>query len=86
MVSLARTIRSIRRVGIKEWWHQMQYIGDAKSGTFKGKDQCVAWLLLSGNAILTVCLLLNRFGNRYFENLNPEEEIPGACILYGKHV
>lgn len=42
MVSLARTIRSIRRVGIKEWWHQMQYIGDAKSGTFKGKDQCVA--------------------------------------------
>ncbi|KAI0091902.1 NDUFA12-domain-containing protein [Irpex rosettiformis] len=56
MVSLARTIRSIRRVGLKEWWHQMQYIGDAKSGTFKGKDQ---------------------FGNRYFENMNPEEEIPG---------
>ncbi|THH02418.1 hypothetical protein EW026_g432 [Hermanssonia centrifuga] len=56
MVSLARTIRSIRRVGLKEWWHQMQYIGDAKSGTYKGKDQ---------------------FGNRYFENLNPEEEIPG---------
>ena len=39
MVSLARTIRSIRRVGLKEWWHQMQYIGDAKSGAFKGKDQ-----------------------------------------------
>ncbi len=39
MVSLARTIRSIRRVGLKEWWHQMQYIGDAKSGTYKGKDQ-----------------------------------------------
>lgn len=39
MVSLARTIRSIRRVGLKEWWHQMQYIGDAKSGAFMGKDQ-----------------------------------------------
>ncbi|KAJ3539256.1 hypothetical protein NM688_g6391 [Phlebia brevispora] len=56
MVSLHRYIRSIRRVGIKEWWHQLQYIGDAKSGTLKGKDQ---------------------FGNRYFENMNPEEEIPG---------
>ncbi len=41
MVSLARTIRSIRRVGIKEWWHQMQYIGDAKSGRLVGTDQCV---------------------------------------------
>ncbi|KAI0921267.1 hypothetical protein AcW1_004704 [Taiwanofungus camphoratus] len=56
MVSLARTIRSFRRVGFKEWWRQLQYIGDAKSGKFAGKDQ---------------------FGNRYYENLNPEEEIPG---------
>jgi len=56
MVSLARTLRSIQRVGIKEWWHQMQGIGDAKSGRFVGADQ---------------------FGNRYFENLNPKEEIPG---------
>jgi len=56
MVSLARTIRNIRRVGVKEWWRQMQYIGDAKAGTLVGKDQ---------------------FGNRYFENRNAEEEIPG---------
>lgn len=42
MVSLARTIRSIRRTGLKEWWRQMQYIGDAKSGTLIGKDQCVS--------------------------------------------
>ncbi|KIM45949.1 hypothetical protein M413DRAFT_441005 [Hebeloma cylindrosporum] len=56
MVSLHRTIRSIRRVGLREWWRQMQYIGDAKSGTYVGKDQ---------------------FGNRYFENRNAEEEIPG---------
>ena len=39
MVSLQRTIRSIRRVGLREWWRQMQYIGDAKSGRFVGKDQ-----------------------------------------------
>jgi len=41
MVSLHRTIRSIRRVGLREWWRQMQYIGDAKSGTYVGKDQYV---------------------------------------------
>jgi hypothetical protein len=41
MVSLYRTIRSIQRVGLREWWRQMQYIGDAKSGTFVGADQCV---------------------------------------------
>ena len=39
MVSLQRTIRSIRRVGLREWWRQMQYIGDAKSGRLVGKDQ-----------------------------------------------
>jgi hypothetical protein len=41
MVSLARTIRSIQRVGLKQWWRDMQYIGDAKSGQLIGKDQCV---------------------------------------------
>ncbi|KAI0034422.1 NDUFA12-domain-containing protein [Vararia minispora EC-137] len=56
MVSLVRYIRNIRRSGIREWWRQMQYIGDAKAGTLVGKDQ---------------------FGNRYFENLNPEDEVPG---------
>jgi len=56
MVSLARTLRNIRRVGLREWWRQMQYICDAKSGRLIGADQ---------------------FGNKYFENLNPEEEIPG---------
>ncbi|KAG8923164.1 hypothetical protein FRC02_011325 [Tulasnella sp. 418] len=56
MASLWRTVRSFRRVGFREWWKQLNYIGDAKSGRFVGMDQ---------------------FGNRYFENLNAEEEIPG---------
>ncbi|KAF8665738.1 hypothetical protein AX16_000186 [Volvariella volvacea WC 439] len=56
MVSLIRTLRSFRRVGFREWWRQMQYIGDAKSGKYIGTDQ---------------------FGNKYFENRNAEEEIPG---------
>ncbi|KAF8528685.1 NDUFA12-domain-containing protein [Gautieria morchelliformis] len=66
MVSLLRTLRSIRRVGLKEWFRQMQYIGDAKSGRFVGHDQ---------------------FGNRYFENLNPSEEIPGRhrWVDYAQH-
>ena len=51
MVSLLRTLRSIRRVGIKEWWHQMQGIGDAKSGKFVGADSCVNYTSLA--AILT---------------------------------
>jgi hypothetical protein len=38
MVSLIRTLRSIRRVGLKEYFRQMWYIGDAKSGRFVGVD------------------------------------------------
>jgi len=66
MVSIMRTLRSVRRVGIREWWRQMQYIGDAKSGTFVGQDQ---------------------FGNRYFENLNECEEVPGRhrWVDYAQH-
>jgi NADH dehydrogenase (ubiquinone) 1 alpha subcomplex subunit 12 len=66
MPSLIRTLRSVQRVGIREWWRQMQYIGDAKSGRFVGADQ---------------------FGNRYFENLNPEEEVPGRhrWVDYAQH-
>ncbi|KIO29985.1 hypothetical protein M407DRAFT_242352 [Tulasnella calospora MUT 4182] len=66
MPSLARTIRSLRRVGIREWWRQLQYIGDAKSGRFVGMDQ---------------------FGNRYYENRNGEEEVPGRhrWVDYAQH-
>ena len=39
MVSIVRYVRNIRRIGIKQWWHQMQYIGDAKAGTLVGVDQ-----------------------------------------------
>ncbi|KAG9074271.1 hypothetical protein FS749_005308 [Ceratobasidium sp. UAMH 11750] len=66
MVSLLRTLRSIRRVGLKEYVRQMWYIGDAKSGRFVGAD---------------------KFGNRYFENNNAEEEIPGRhrWVDYRQH-
>ena len=41
MVSLARYVRQIRRAGLKEYFRQMMYIGDAKAGTLVGKDQYV---------------------------------------------
>lgn len=41
MVSLQRYIRQISRAGLKEYFRQMMYIGDAKAGTLVGKDQCV---------------------------------------------
>ncbi|KAI6047050.1 hypothetical protein EDC04DRAFT_2597322 [Pisolithus marmoratus] len=52
---LDRTAKHVL-IGIKQWWHQMQNIGDAKAGTLAGIDQ---------------------FGNKYYENLNPDDEIPG---------
>ena len=53
----------------------MQYTGDAKHGRLVGTDQCVlAFLLTELCFIITV---VDRFGNRYFENMNAEEEIPG---------
>ncbi|OGE56995.1 hypothetical protein PENARI_c002G00570 [Penicillium arizonense] len=53
MSTILRTLRNLRRVGIKDAGHQMQYIGDTKAGTLIGTD---------------------RFGNKYFENM--EEELP----------
>ncbi|KAF2158185.1 NDUFA12-domain-containing protein [Myriangium duriaei CBS 260.36] len=38
MSTILRTLRSLRRIGLKEYGHQMQYMGDTKSGTFIGKD------------------------------------------------
>jgi len=40
-MSFVRYVRNIRKTGIKQWWHQMQYIGDAKAGTLVGTDQYV---------------------------------------------
>lgn len=37
-MSLLRTIRNIRQVGLKQYWRDLQYIGDAKAGTLVGID------------------------------------------------
>ncbi|RXW25787.1 hypothetical protein EST38_g76 [Candolleomyces aberdarensis] len=65
-MSLYRTLRNLQKEGLKTWWRQLQYIGDAKSGTFVGADQ---------------------FGNRYYENRNGEEEVPGRhrWVDYAQH-
>ncbi|KAJ5223585.1 hypothetical protein N7468_008127 [Penicillium chermesinum] len=53
MSTILRTLRNLRRIGIKDYAHQMQNIGDTKAGTLIGID---------------------RYGNKYFENM--EEELP----------
>ncbi|KAK4501889.1 hypothetical protein PRZ48_007698 [Zasmidium cellare] len=53
MSTIMRTLRNLRSIGLKEYGHQLHYIGDTKRGTLVGID---------------------RYGNKYFENL--EEELP----------
>ncbi|RSH83473.1 uncharacterized protein EHS24_007158 [Apiotrichum porosum] len=139
MVSLARTIRHARYLGLKEWYRSMWYIGDAKKGKLAtrldiaGTGEAVwarlsAWtgglesVLLHGIVCLsrTASLLpllgeaawggdsphaalhaqqrtgephtdcpvgTDQFGNRYFENLDATEEVPGRhrWVDYAQH-
>ncbi|KAL2814598.1 NADH ubiquinone oxidoreductase subunit NDUFA12-domain-containing protein [Aspergillus granulosus] len=39
MSTILRTLRNLRRIGFKEYGHQMQYIGDTKAGTLIGTDR-----------------------------------------------
>ncbi|KAI7777253.1 hypothetical protein LA080_003842 [Diaporthe eres] len=39
MSTITRTLGNIRRIGLKEYWHQLQYIGDTKAGTLVGTDK-----------------------------------------------
>ena len=57
MVSFYRTVRSIYRVGLREWWRQMQYIGDAKSGRLVGADQCVEFHSADAGCFLILSFL-----------------------------
>ncbi|CAK7267323.1 hypothetical protein SEPCBS119000_002490 [Sporothrix epigloea] len=39
MSTISRTLGYLRRIGIKEYWHQLNYIGDTKAGTLIGTDK-----------------------------------------------
>ena len=39
MSTIMRTLRNLRKIGIKEYAHQMQYMGDTKAGTFIASDR-----------------------------------------------
>jgi hypothetical protein len=58
----------------------MQYIGDAKYGALKGTDQSVSPFFISSVHALPHSHPV-RFGNRYFENLDPEDEVPGQQTM-----
>lgn len=39
MSTIMRTLRNIRKIGIRDYLHQMQYIGDTKAGTYIASDK-----------------------------------------------
>lgn len=39
MSTVMRTLRNIRKIGIRDYLHQMQNIGDTKAGSLVGKDR-----------------------------------------------
>ncbi|KAJ5689134.1 hypothetical protein N7462_003526 [Penicillium macrosclerotiorum] len=39
MSTILRTLRNLRRIGVKDFGHQMQNIGDTKAGTLVGVDR-----------------------------------------------
>ena len=39
MSTIMRTLRNLRQIGINEYAHQMQYIGDTKAGTYIASDR-----------------------------------------------
>lgn len=39
MSTILRTLRNLRQIGIKQYAHQMQYIGDTKAGTYIATDK-----------------------------------------------
>ncbi|KAI1799480.1 NDUFA12-domain-containing protein [Daldinia bambusicola] len=39
MSTITRTLTNLWRVGIKDYFHQLQYIGDTKAGTLVGVDR-----------------------------------------------
>ncbi|KAK0618988.1 NADH ubiquinone oxidoreductase subunit NDUFA12-domain-containing protein [Immersiella caudata] len=39
MSYLTRTLGNLRKIGFKEYWHQLNYIGDTKAGRLVGTDR-----------------------------------------------
>ncbi|MDI1491679.1 MAG: hypothetical protein OHK93_002888 [Ramalina farinacea] len=61
MSTITRTLRNIRKIGIRDFLHQMQYQGDTKAGTFIAAD---------------------RYGNKYYENLDDELPLRTRWVDY----
>ncbi|KAK4235902.1 NADH ubiquinone oxidoreductase subunit NDUFA12-domain-containing protein [Achaetomium macrosporum] len=39
MSTITRTLGNLRKIGLKEYWHQLNYIGDTKAGVLVGTDK-----------------------------------------------
>ncbi|KAF2184710.1 NDUFA12-domain-containing protein [Zopfia rhizophila CBS 207.26] len=64
MSTFLRTLRNLRKIGFKEYGHQLQYIGDTKAGTYIATD---------------------RYGNKYYENLQEELPLRTRWVDYKDH-
>ncbi|KAK4142320.1 NADH ubiquinone oxidoreductase subunit NDUFA12-domain-containing protein [Dichotomopilus funicola] len=64
MSTVTRTLGNLRKIGLKDFWHQLNYIGDTKAGTLIGTD---------------------RFGNKYYENMQDELPLRTRWVDFAKH-
>ncbi|EPE05381.1 nadh-ubiquinone oxidoreductase subunit [Ophiostoma piceae UAMH 11346] len=64
MSTITRTLGYLRRVGLKEYWHQLNYIGDTKAGALIGVD---------------------KFGNKFYENMAEELPLRTRWVDYKQH-
>ena len=77
MSTIMRTLRNLRRIGFKEYGHQMQYLGAltlilAPNAWFNWNISLIPTLI--GDTKAGTLMGTDRWGNKYFENL--EEELP----------
>ena len=93
MVSLYRTINNIRRAGLREWWRQMQYIGDAKFGRHVGTDQFVSYSFTALQLIHMAYKIWkpilwefeSRGGSSWYESYFSIEKRPSHKLAQGRH-
>ncbi|KAJ5586340.1 NADH-ubiquinone oxidoreductase subunit B17.2 [Penicillium hetheringtonii] len=71
MSTITRTLRNLRRIGVKDYFHQMMWLtnsraltGDTKAGTLIGTD---------------------RYGNKYYENMTEELPLRTRWVDYKEH-
>jgi len=77
MSTLWRTLSNLRKIGIKEYAHQMQYMGDTKAGTYIATDR-YGNKYYENKDELPCQSALHPFP--------PFPQCPSFCPMYSKHI